>query len=95
MTAVLALAALVLLGASAQAQTFQVLHNFTGGADGDAPYAGVTLDQQGRIYGTTSMAAATDNGVVYRLVREGEGWVFADLQLRFPGKADGAAPYPG
>ena len=30
----------------AQAQTFSVLYNFTGGADGEFPYAGVTVGVQ-------------------------------------------------
>jgi uncharacterized repeat protein (TIGR03803 family) len=30
-----------------------VLHNFTGGADGGNPYAGVTQDRHGSLYGTT------------------------------------------
>jgi hypothetical protein len=37
----------------AQAQTLTVLHTFTGGTDGYEPFAGVTLDQQSRVYGTT------------------------------------------
>ena len=44
---------------TAQAQTWTVLHNFTDGGDGGGPEAGVTFDQQGRIYGTGSGAAAT------------------------------------
>jgi hypothetical protein len=36
----------VMVSQSAQAQTFTVLHNFTGGADGDMPYSGVTLDSR-------------------------------------------------
>ena len=40
-------AALTLLLSVAHAQTLTVLHNFTGGADGEQPIAGVTLDQQG------------------------------------------------
>jgi PAB1-binding protein PBP1 len=30
---------------SAQAQTFSVIHSFSGGEDGYTPYAGVTIDQ--------------------------------------------------
>jgi uncharacterized repeat protein (TIGR03803 family) len=35
-----------------QAQTYTVLHAFTGHPDGDTPLAGVTLDSAGNIYGT-------------------------------------------
>ena len=54
-TAALAIAFLLTVVASqlAQAQTFSVLHNFTGGQDGKNPYAGVTLDKAGNLYGTT------------------------------------------
>ena len=76
---------------AAHAQTFTVLHNFTDGADGGYVYAGVTFDQQARIYGTASRGADGDNGVVYRLVREGNGWVFSPIYT-FRGH-DGAHPY--
>src|SRR5450755_2770296 len=39
-----------------------VLHNFTGGADGAAPYAGVVLDGQGNIYGTTDRGGRRSHG---------------------------------
>ena len=70
---------LLLLASAAQAQTLTVLHNFTGQGDGSDPYSGVTLDQQGRIYGTTYDGGTHQYGVVYRLVREGQGWVFSPL----------------
>ena len=38
---------------SAQAQTYSVLHNFTGGTDGANPYAGLVRDSLGNLYGTT------------------------------------------
>jgi uncharacterized repeat protein (TIGR03803 family) len=31
-----------------------VLHNFTGGADGAFPYAGLMMDKAGNLYGTAS-----------------------------------------
>jgi len=63
----------------AQTQTLTVLHYFTGQGDGGQPYAGVTLDQQGRIYGTTYTGGTHQFGTVYRLVRGGEGWIFTPL----------------
>ncbi|MGO9561316.1 MAG: hypothetical protein ACLPPV_01590, partial [Candidatus Korobacteraceae bacterium] len=56
-----AIALVILLGLSvvAQAQTYTVLHEFTGGQDGAAPRAGVTLDQGGNLYGTTSAGGYT------------------------------------
>jgi|HubBroStandDraft_6_1064221.scaffolds.fasta_scaffold01464_2 uncharacterized repeat protein (TIGR03803 family) len=47
--------AVALICASAAAQTnFKVLHNFKGPPDADAPWAGVTLDAKGNLYGTTA-----------------------------------------
>ena len=93
-TAALILAAglLLLLATAAQAQTLTVLHTFSGGADGYEPYAGVTLDQQGRIYGTTSAGGSHGEGVVFRLVREGEGWVFSPINTFGSQDHDGNDP---
>ena len=38
----------------AQAHNYKVLHDFTGGADGGAPQAGLTIDAAGNLYGTAS-----------------------------------------
>jgi len=84
---------LVLVAAPAQAQTLTVLHTFTGGADGYEPFAGVTLDQQGRIYGTTYEGGSYNSGVVYRLVLEAEGWVLSPIYSFGSREHDGG--YPG
>ncbi len=78
---------------AAQAQTLTVLHNFDLRADGGAPYAGVTLDQQGRIYGTTS-DGGTRNGVVFKLTRSGSNWSESVL-WNFSGGSDGGVPESG
>jgi hypothetical protein len=41
------------LTSAAQAQTFQVIHTFTGGSDGATPFAGLVFDGAGNFYGTT------------------------------------------
>jgi len=38
----------------AAAQTFTVLHSFTGGGDGAHPFSTPTLDPAGNLYGTTT-----------------------------------------
>jgi len=66
----------VVASPAAQAQTFNVLYNFTGGTDGGTPYAGVTLDRAGNLYGTTSM----NGGTVYQLKKpNGSGWTYTLL----------------
>jgi uncharacterized repeat protein (TIGR03803 family) len=75
---------------AAQAQTFTVLHNFTGGEDGAAPKAGVTMDGAGNLYGTTYTGGG-GYGTVYRLKRSGSNWVFSPL-YSFGGGSDGANP---
>jgi hypothetical protein len=47
---VMLFALLVILTASTRAQTFMVLHTFTGAADGAAPDGSLTLDRAGNLY---------------------------------------------
>jgi uncharacterized repeat protein (TIGR03803 family) len=62
-----ALALFVLLTISAaHAQTFTVLHTFTGG-DGWSPVSGLTPDRAGNFYGTTDVGGASNRGTVFRL----------------------------
>jgi len=64
---------------SAQGQTYTVLHNFTGGTDGDMPYAGVTLDRAGHLYGTTTQGGNTGLGTVYELKLFHDRWLLNSL----------------
>ncbi len=85
-------AALTLTGAyMAQAQTFSVIHTFTGGMDGAAPEAGLTLDAAGNLYGTASAGGNGFSGAVYKLTHRGTGWTFSPL-YNFAGGDDGATP---
>jgi uncharacterized repeat protein (TIGR03803 family) len=96
LSAALALTIVFALAQLAEAQTYDVVHNFTGGSDGANPIAGVTLDSAGNIYGTTSAAGRKGFGTVYRLVRSGPNWLFY-LVYTFNGltqnSTDGSAPY--
>jgi len=72
--------------------TYTVIHNFTGGRDGAAPYSGVTIDGAGNLYGTTSGSGSGSSGSVYELkLRDGNYTV--NPLYEFTGGADGAAPY--
>jgi len=79
----------VLISSLAQAQTFSVLHAFTGGQDGANPSAGLTLDKGGNLYGTAQFGG-TGDGTVFQLKHNGSGWVF-NLLFAF-NLNDGSAP---
>jgi hypothetical protein len=74
---------------SMQAQTMHTLHVFTGGGDGSQPFAGVTLDRDGNLYGTTN--DPNSDGGVYELVRQGSDWIFKPL-YNFQPQNDGQHP---
>src|SRR5580658_2614595 len=65
------------LMSTAQAQTFNVLFNFSGnGSNGAAflPYNGLTMTQGGNFYGTTLKGGTYEKGTVYELRHVGSGW---------------------
>jgi len=74
----------------AHAQTYRVIYNFTGGADGATPASGLAIDRGGNLYGTAS-AGGSGNGTVFRLHPAGSGWLFSSLYT-FQGGADGQTP---
>ena len=88
----------VLATSAAQAQAFTVIHSFTGGLDGGIPYAGLTIDAAGNLYGTTCGApcgAGVNNaGTVFRLSNKASGWLFTTLYI-FREGSDGAGPTAG
>jgi hypothetical protein len=55
----------------------EVLHTFTGEPDGETPFAGMTFDQQGNLWGTTAGGGTYAGGTVYELSSpqgKGQGW---------------------
>jgi len=76
---------------TAQAQTYKVLYNFTGGMDGSTPTAGLTKDAAGNLYGTAEFGGPAGQGTVFKLSHKGSGWVFTPL-YSFHGGSDGAQP---
>lgn len=83
-----------------QAQTFQVLHTFTGKLDGANPEgAGLTMDRAGNLYGAAAFGGLETQacsyfgscGTVFKLSRKGSGWIFSTLYL-FNGGSDGNSP---
>ncbi len=86
----LSLFILVIAAIAAQAQTFQVVHSFTGGADGYHPSMGVVFDRAGSLYGGTAyggnytssckfLGEQTGCGVGYKMSHHGSGWTFNTL----------------
>jgi uncharacterized repeat protein (TIGR03803 family) len=69
---------------AAQAQTYTVLHRFTG-PDGYFPRAGLIADPAGSLFGTTYGGGAAGFGTVFRLDTTG-----LTVLNSFPGGADGA-----
>jgi uncharacterized repeat protein (TIGR03803 family) len=68
-----------------------VLYNFTGGADGGYPQAGVVLDPAGNLYGTTGVGGQFGSGVVFEVSPAGTETVL----YKFTGGADGGFPEGG
>ena len=79
---------------AAQAQTFKVIHTFTG-PDGADAFAGVTLDAAGNLYGTTSEKSESGGGpgTVFELKPSHGNWVLNNL-FTFNGN-DGYEPWSG
>jgi uncharacterized repeat protein (TIGR03803 family) len=73
---------------------FTVLHNFQGGTtDGAYPQGTLALDSLGHVFGTTVLAGAVDEGTVFRIGTDGNGFV---LLHSFEASAvDGAFPFAG
>jgi uncharacterized repeat protein (TIGR03803 family) len=73
---VLALAAIASSCVVAAAEE-HILYSFTGGSDGQQPWAGVTLDDAGNLYGVATFAGINENcgpsgcGTIFKLTPEG------------------------
>ncbi len=78
---------------SAQAQTYNVVYNFTGGKVGASPLHGLTLDRAGSLYGTAEYGGSSGYGTVFKLKQYNSNWILTPL-YSFSGY-DGANPYAG
>ena len=90
---------LVTLTPLLRAQTFTVLHDFTGGDDGGAPWSGLTPGPHGNFYGTTwsggqrsSDCVDSGCGTLFQLSKSGSGWDYSVIHT-FLGGSDGAGPW--
>jgi len=74
--------------------TQTILYSFAGGADGATPYAGLTGDASGNLYGTTRNGGPAGFGTVYKLsppATTGGTWTETVLHS-FAGGRDGSLP---
>jgi uncharacterized repeat protein (TIGR03803 family) len=76
-----------------QAQTFTLLHSFTGGNDGANPFASLTRDKAGNLYGATLHGGTGhDAGTVFKLDTTGT----MTILYNFTGeRGDGKGPDSG
>ena len=76
--------------------TEKVLHSFGNGTDGIWPYAGLTLDALGNLYGTTTYGGTYNDGTVFELTpAAGGGWTEKVLHNFNNDGADGWFPGAG
>ncbi len=75
--------------------TETILHDFSNGADGGGPLAGVLMDAVGNIYGTT--VAGGTGGLVFKLTppRTGQASWTESVIHYFGGKSEGEYPHSG
>jgi uncharacterized repeat protein (TIGR03803 family) len=90
LTLVLLMLVITVTAQPADAQTFQVIHNFSGQGDGSIPLTGLTIDTSGNLYGTTG-AGAAGHGTVFLLNHAGSAWLVNTLYA-FAGGNDGSSP---
>jgi hypothetical protein len=97
-TTALSSALVMVATASSLAQTLTVLHNFTGGQDGGTPFAGLTMDAGGNLYGAAAVGGIAPCpshqdygcGIVFKLTKR-TNWTLSSLYA-FQGGNDGAYP---
>ena len=77
-----------------------VLYSFAGGASGQEPQAGLTIDKHGAIYGTTMFGGSNEGrpckypgcGIVFKLTPHGSSYS-ENVVYAFHGDRDGDLPY--
>jgi uncharacterized repeat protein (TIGR03803 family) len=77
------------------AWTESVLYSFNGQDDGALPYAGLTFDALGNLYGTTYSGGTFANGTAFELMKQENGNWTETVLHNFSGGSDGSLPYAG
>jgi uncharacterized repeat protein (TIGR03803 family) len=81
---------ITVLSPAAQAQSFNVLVNFSGSTGRGPLY--INVDAAGNFYGTTYYGGRDGSGAVYKLSYRVSGWIMTPL-YNFSGQDDGANPW--
>jgi len=91
-------ALLLIFSIGAGAQTYKTLYSFTSWEDGENPYAGLTFDAAGNLYGVSAYDEVRNGGSLFELSPSGGGWEFSVL-YKFdgydPDEPEGAYPIGG
>jgi uncharacterized repeat protein (TIGR03803 family) len=97
LTAILIVFTAMLLAGNARAVAQEsILYNFSGGADGGSPYAGLIFDASGNLYGTTAKGGDQNNGTVFELTPQKGGSWTEKVPYEFnPNGRGGANPFAG
>jgi uncharacterized repeat protein (TIGR03803 family) len=69
-----------------------LVHLFRGGKESGNPWAGLTMDANGNLYGTTTGGVSAGYGSVFKLTAKNGSWEETVLHT-FSGTQDGASPY--
>jgi uncharacterized repeat protein (TIGR03803 family) len=76
---------------TAAAQTETVLYSFAGGtSDGAQPFAGLSIDSSGNLYGATYSGGSLGQGVVFEFA---SGATSDTVLCNLPGSGNGAGPW--
>jgi len=59
--------------------TETILYTFHGQDDGARPFAGLTMDRTGNMFGATSARGVNDGGTAFELTPSGSGWNFQTI----------------
>jgi len=94
---VLSLAILLAFAGRGEASTFKVIYAFgtSGASDAAEPYAPLTMDKAGHLYGTSPVGGAYGTGTVFELVRGSNGTWREKILHSFSNGADGGYPLAG
>jgi uncharacterized repeat protein (TIGR03803 family) len=68
---------------------YQILHDFIGAPDGNAPFCGLLQATNGALYGVTHLGGTNDQGAIFTIQTNGSGY---QVLYSFTNNPDGASP---